>query len=113
MEMKPRKTFYEDGNFILEYEILDEVAYLHCRVFKFNSKVLRTIYNEFVRLQEDMKAQGIFLLRAVTPNPKFCELFNGKAVSYIFHGLKRYEVVEWELKPGFMPSLQVLEQPNK
>lgn len=113
MEMKPRKTFYEDSNFILEYEILDGVAYLHCRVFKFNTKVLRILYNEFVRLQEAMKAEGIHLLRAVTPNPKFCELFNGKVVSYIIHDLKRYEVVEWELKPGFMPSQQSLALPQQ
>ena len=113
MEMKPRKTFYEDGNFILEYETLDGVAYLHCRVFKFNTRVLRTIYNEFVRLQEHLKSEGISLMRAVTPNPKFCELFNGKAVSYIYHGLERYEVVEWELKHGCMPSQQLLAQPQQ
>lgn len=96
METKPLNTFYEDGNFIVEYEVHEGVAYLHCRVFCFNSKVLRKMYDVFAALQLYFEANKINTMRSITKNTKFCELLNGKTIGHVVHENERYEVVEWD-----------------
>lgn len=97
MQIRTPKTYYKDSNFILEYEIIENKPVLHCNVEHFNTRVLRKMYNVFVNIQKDFAREGFTEMYTVTPNPKFCELFNGIRKQKFMHEGKEYEVVVWEL----------------
>jgi hypothetical protein len=101
MQTKTRKPYYKDEQFIVEYEIVNEKLFLHCDVTHFNSKVLRRMYDVFATMKQDFAKRGFAEMITVTPNPKFCELFNGQRGQRMVFNEKEYEVVTWALRQHF------------
>lgn len=91
-----RHKFYEDDNFVVEFAIYERIAYLHCRVYNWNHKVLRKLYMVSGELLNFLAKECDEAI-TVTPNPKFAELMGGRFVKTVIAYDNEYEVYKWDL----------------
>ena len=96
-ETVQRKVFYKDENFSLEYERLIEIVYVHLIVNRFLPSVMRKIYREAVRFEDQMRQEGVKKITTYTPNPAFAKLFLGDECSKIEHQGITYVEFVWDL----------------
>lgn len=94
----PRKTYFKDNDFQIEYQEYGKVVYIHADVYNWNPRVARKGYIVFTRMQNECKNMGFFQLVAISPNPEFCKMYGGYSLERITHENKEYEVMVWELK---------------
>lgn len=91
-----RHTFYEDEDFILQYNFDKGQVLIHCEVDKWSLSSLKKGYRIFAEMMDTFRSVGYEKFYTVTPNPKFCELLGGTKIE----GFKEngHEVYVWELK---------------
>lgn len=89
-------VFYKDEDFTFSFFYQNNTALLHCEVEKWNTKVLRKMYEVFGVFREFCKRDGIEKIGTVTPNPKFAKLFGAKALGKSSFLGKEYEVMQWD-----------------
>lgn len=96
-------NFYDGEDFSLSYDVLEDRACLHCRVFQWNHRTLRKLYDQLARLLSFMEKQGAKAVYTISPNPKFCELMGGLYCADIQYNNQPYKVYKWELKSLYLP----------
>ena len=98
-----RHTFYKDDNFQIEYQEFGDTLILHCEVLIWKPSVLKEIYKQFARLQEDSCRAGYKRMATLTPNPKFAKLFGGETRTVLPN---KVEFIVWDLTHLQLPLLQ-------
>lgn len=99
METQSRKqVFYEDENFLVEYEFYQDTPVLHCQVYHWTPRTARKSFIIFLRLEDFFKEQGYDRMISVSPNPEFCLMYGAKRGESLVHEGKEYEVMQWDLK---------------
>lgn len=88
-----RQTFSKTESYHIEWEIRGGYFHLHCLVSKWRKSVLSSLYIEFARIREFARDLGHLYMFSLTPNIKFCQLFNGRSLGTY----KQYEVMVWDL----------------
>lgn len=97
MEMQSRKkVFFENKDYILEYQEIDGSIVLHCIVYNWTVSALKHGYRKFAELLDEAEAKGYRCAYTITPNPKFAKLFGGRVVNTLLYQNKKYEVIVWE-----------------
>lgn len=91
----PKNTFYEDENFILQWEEWENRLLVHCEVHRWTPSVLKHGYKKFVEIHQYSKDWGYEYMFTVSPNPKFVKLFGGEVVGKVQFDNKEYEVIVW------------------
>ena len=96
----PKLVFHKDSDFLVEYQLYGEHVILHCTVDRFKLSVLKKMYEVFALMKKEFGEKGFKYMTTITPNVKFCELFNGVADEHtkMIYENKEYEVVRWVLK---------------
>ena len=98
MEIKTYKG-YKNADFSVKLESASpDSLYLHIEVFKWNHNVLKHMYKVFASIEYEAELYGFKAIVAITPNPKFGELFGFTRFDTIQYGGKQYEVMVWDLK---------------
>ena len=91
-------NFYRDESMQASFEIWEGRAFLHCNVYKWNAKTLRTCYRVLGQMLDKFTEMNLEAAYTISPNPKFCELMGGRYCSDIMYEDKPYGVYKWELK---------------
>ena len=94
-----KETFYKDVNIHVEIEPYEGETLVHCNVYRLSPSIMRKLYTVFVQLQDTLSAQGIYSMRTVSPNIRFCEMFNGEILGTFRYEGQTYGVVKWEWTP--------------
>ncbi len=93
-----KELFFENDDYTLEIERLDDAIGLHCVVRNWTKDSLRHGYTKFAELVNGATKAGYSHIFTITPNPKFAKLFGGETKYKLHYDEKEYEVVVWELK---------------
>jgi hypothetical protein len=99
MEMQSLKeVFFQNEDYTLEIEKLDNAVGLHCIVHNWSLSSLKHGYRKVAELMNILQEQGYDYMFTITPNPKFAKLFGGETKHKLTYNNEEYEVVIWELK---------------
>lgn len=93
-----RTVYYKDENFTFEFERINEYVLIHCECWNWKVSVAKKMYEVFHTFLEEIKqTEETIKVMTISPNPKFCMMFGGKAISTIvdFKG-NNHEVIVWE-----------------
>lgn len=95
-----RTVFYRDDDFTLEYNVWNNIWFIHCDVWNWSVKSLKKGLRVFRSMHKEALEQHATGLMTITPNPKFCQLLAGEFVGKVYdQQQKEYEVYKWELIP--------------
>jgi len=95
METQSRNLFYQDDDFILEWEEWENKLLVHCNVSTWKPSVLKRGYSKFCEILQYSRDCGYEYMFTVSPNPKFARLFGGDAIGTVWYYNKEYEVIVW------------------
>jgi hypothetical protein len=88
-------TIYKEPGFEILFEFAgNKIALLHCNVDKITHSKLRKWLAVFENTKQAFVYLGIEKLIAITPNPKFAEIFLGH---YVKDYDEQYKVYLWDL----------------
>lgn len=99
MSERMTRTLYEDEDFSLVAEVIEETFFVHCYVDRYNKTVKKKIEEVFEETKEAAAFFGWDALHTYTDNPKFTKLFKGGfKINEFSHNEETYEVWRWELQ---------------
>jgi hypothetical protein len=100
MQIQSHKTvFFDDGNVNVSLEPSNEGMMIHCTVEEMSPSVMKLLYRKFIEVQDFLSEKNIYSMFTVSPNIRFCEMFNGELVKTILWNNKEYGVIRWDWKP--------------
>ena len=94
METVLRKTYYKDGDFFLDYELIGEEAVVHCEIYNVKPSVLRRMFSVFNSFCNECREKNINTVIGAPKSPKLAQIFNGEYIGMV----NEYKVFKWELK---------------
>lgn len=94
MGIVTRKTYYKDGDFFLDYELIGEEVVVHCEIFNVKPSVLKRMFSIFNSFCEECKGSNVNTIIGAPRSPKLARIFNGEYIGMV----NEYEVFKWDLK---------------
>lgn len=98
MQIKLRKTIYQDEDVHFEVEEIDCWLVLHCTVEHWSPSKYKKFIKVFAQFYNQAKSAGYEGMISFSPNPKYCQLFGGKLMGQIEYEGQIVEVVQWAWK---------------
>ena len=89
-----RVDYYDDGNIVFKYDLVDKIAIIHCEVKQWKLSVFKTAIREFAKFIEEMQAVGVTRIITYTRQPKLVKAFGGRKMGDINMDGLDYEVYE-------------------
>ena len=90
-----RVILYQDSDFCVEGEVMDDLFYMHVNVSNYNKSVKKRMNSVWADIQEEVWLHGWEHIFSYNTNSKFAKLFGwGKVASVLGAG----EVYAWALR---------------
>lgn len=86
---------FEDENFILKYEIQDNLPFLHCNFNKFSPRIFMKALGNFLAGVDKLHEMGYPEIYAITPKPKLADMACGIYVMDFEWFGQQYKVYKW------------------
>lgn len=90
-----KTLLHEDENFVLKYEIQNNLPFLHCTFKKFSHKIFLKCLVKFLDGVEVLHKEGYSEVFAITPKPKLAEMAGGQYIMDFEWFGEQYKVYKW------------------
>lgn len=97
MGTRSLNRLYEDENFIVDIEIVNDKPFLHVKIEGWNVRVARKGFQLLFAIQSELREKGFSAFYACTQNNEFANMYGGECVDTILYDNIPYGVYKWEL----------------